>query len=92
MKKIMIILSVLTVILSLAACGRSANDPSISAEEALDIALNEAGVTRDSISDLDTGLEEEDGRLVYDIDFKVGTAEYSYDVNAKNGDIVSRGD
>lgn len=88
----MIILSALTVILSLTACGRTANNPNISAEEAVTIALKEAGVKREEISELDTGLEREDGYLVYDIDFKVGAAEYSYDINAKNGKIVSVGD
>lgn len=80
-----------------AASSQPANDqaaaqdtPAITADEALDIALEQAGVTKDSIRDLENRLERENGILVYEIDFDSGSIEYSYDVNAKTGDIIER--
>lgn len=60
----------------------------ITADEALNIALENAGVTKDSISNLKNKLDTDDGILVYEIDFDSGNTEYSYDINAETGAIV----
>lgn len=62
--------------------------PEFTAEQALEIALEQAGVTMDSIRDVETKLETENGILVYDVEFKSGNIEYSYEVNAETGAIV----
>ncbi len=89
MKRIAIILTALLLVLTFAACGTSETQaPKISAEEALEMALAEAGVTPESVRNLTNNLETENGILVYDIDFTSGILEYSYDVNAETGDVV----
>ncbi len=92
MKKFFALILMLVLVLSLSACGRMTDTPSVSAEEALETALKEAGVKKEEISNVSTELETDDGRLVYDVDFNVGAAEYSYDISAENGEIISRGD
>ncbi len=86
MRKIFAVLVSLIVVFALAACG----DVTISADEALDIALREAGLTRDVITNLENNLDREDGTAVYEIDFDANGVEYSFDVNADTGAIVER--
>lgn len=62
----------------------------ISAEDALGIALKDAGVTKDNITEYDNELERKLGILVYDIDFKSGDTEYSYEINAEDGAIIDK--
>ena len=64
------------------------NNAKITEEEALNIALKHAGVTKNDIQNLENRLETENGKLVYDIEFDSGNTEYSYDINAETGDIV----
>ncbi len=68
----------------------TSGDTTISADDALKIALKDAGVTKDSISDYESELERQLGILVYDIEFKSGNKEYSYEIHAENGSIVDR--
>ncbi len=62
----------------------------LTADEALDIALREAGVGKNEIRELENNLDRENGILVYDIEFKSGNTEYSYDINAQTGEIIDR--
>ncbi len=87
MKKLLAIILSAIFVLSLCACG---SRPSLSADDALDIALNQAGVTRENIRNLKNRLEWDDGIRIYEIDFDSGTNEYSFDVNAETGAIVER--
>ncbi len=89
MKKIIATLCILAMILVLSACA-GGNNPKITADEALNIALEQAGVTRQQITNLKSYLDREDGRLVYEIDFDANGVEYSYDINAKTGAVVER--
>ncbi len=70
--------------------GTTQSSPNLTADEALDIALNQAGVTRESIRNLENRLDRENGVLVYEIDFESGNTEYSYDINAETGAVVER--
>ncbi len=88
MKKFLSLILTFVFVLTLSACNSST--PRITADEALNIALEQAGVTRDNIFNLENRLENEDGVLVYEIDFESGNTEYSYDVNADSGAIVER--
>ena len=87
MKKILALILSTLLIITLAACSSS---PAISADEALDIALTEVGATKENISRLERTLETDDGIQVWEIDFDYGGREYSFDVNAQNGEIVER--
>lgn len=66
------------------------SNPKLTADEALNIALKQAGVTKDSIRNLENKLDRDDGILVYEIDFESGNTEYSYDINAETGAIIDR--
>ena len=52
-------------------------------------AFNHAGVSAGNVYDLDTDLDNDDGRSIYEIDFKSGTMEYEYDVDAVTGAVIS---
>ena len=60
----------------------------LSAEEARDIALKHAGVTSSDIRSWDCELDEEHGRMVYDVEFQTGNAEYDYEIDAVSGEIL----
>ena len=62
----------------------------LTADEALDIALKDAGVGKNQIREIENNLDRENGILVYDIEFKSGNTEYSYDINAQTGEIIDR--
>lgn len=85
MKQLCIWLTVM-MLATLVGCGES---PSLTPDEALTVALEQAGVTRDSIRDVENHLDRENGVLVYEIDFEAGNTEYSYDVNAETGAVVA---
>lgn len=87
MKRFVTLVLALVLVLALSACGQA---PAISADEALNIALQQAGAVRDEIRNLENHLDRDNGVLVYEIDFDVGNIEYSYDINAETGAVVER--
>ena len=56
--------------------------------KAKSIALNHAGVSENEAYDMDIELDDEDGTLVYEVEFKSGNMEYSYEINAATGAIL----
>lgn len=58
--------------------------------KAKSIALNHAGVSESKVYDMEIELDEEDGMLVYEVEFKSGGMEYSYEINAATGAIVKQ--
>ena len=52
------------------------------------IALNHAGVSENQAYDMDIELDDEDGTLVYEIEFKSGNMEYDYEIDAASGAIL----
>ena len=56
--------------------------------KAKSVALNHAGVSESKAYDMDIELDDEDGILVYEIEFKSGGMEYSYEINAATGAIL----
>lgn len=60
----------------------------IGRDAAVDAALGHAGVTRSEVRKLEVDLDYEHGSMVYEVEFKVGAAEYEYDIGAADGDIV----
>ena len=68
-------------------------DPSGTAQDigyakAKSIALDHAGVSENEAYDMDIELDDEDGILVYEVEFKSGGMEYSYEINAATGAIL----
>ena len=56
--------------------------------KAKSIALNHAGVSENKAYDMEIELDDEDGALVYEVEFKSGNMEYSYEINAASGAIL----
>ncbi len=61
----------------------------ISRDEALNIALKNASVSKSQIKELEIDYDMENGVLTYDIEFKYNQNEYEYEVSAAKG-IVER--
>ena len=57
--------------------------------EALEIALTDAGLTKDQVVDIDIELERSAGSAWYEIDFEGGRTEYEYKIDAYSGEILS---
>ncbi len=58
----------------------------ISKEKAKEIALNHAGVA--NVREFEIELDKEMRRTYFEIDFKAGNLEYSYEIDAKTGAVV----
>ena len=56
--------------------------------KAKSIALNHASVSENKAYDMEIELDDEDGTLVYEVEFKSGNMEYSYEINAATGAIL----
>ena len=61
---------------------------SIGYAKAKSIALNHAGVSENKAYDMEIELDDEDGTLVYEVEFKSGGMEYSYEINAATGAVL----
>ena len=62
----------------------------ISKEEAIAIALKDAGLTQDQVTGLRAEFDYDDGRPEYDVDFRQDRYEYDYEIHAETGKILSR--
>lgn len=67
----------------------NANTASISEEKAKEIALNHASLTSDKVTFGKIELEFDDGVQKYDIEFYYNNKEYSYEIDANTGKILS---
>ena len=56
--------------------------------KAKSIALNHAGVSENEAYDMEIELDDEDGTLVYEVEFKSSGMEYSYEINAATGAVL----
>ena len=52
------------------------------------IALNHAGVSENEAYDMEIELDDEDGTLIYEVEFKSSGMEHSYEINAATGAIL----
>ena len=57
-------------------------------EKAIEVALGHAGFTEDEVSGLRCEKDYDDGREIYDVEFRHGGFEYSYDIDANNYRIL----
>lgn len=61
----------------------------ITEEQAKEIGLKHAGLSEAEVVFARVNLDRENGRKVYDVEFHKDSAEYDYEIDAKNGDILS---
>ena len=59
----------------------------ITSDEALAVALSDAGLAQNQITDLEIDYDIENGVLTYEIEFKGNGKEYEYEINASKGAI-----
>jgi uncharacterized membrane protein YkoI len=66
------------------------NEPAaeLTEEQALAIALDHAGLTEEQVTYVKVEKDFDDGRWVYEIEFREGRTEYEYEVRASDGKIV----
>lgn len=62
----------------------------IGRNKAKEIAFKEAKTTESKVRDLEVEFDADDGRLVYEVDFKVSGVEYEYDIDARSGEVIYR--
>ena len=60
----------------------------ISREDAIEIALNDAGFYAEDVYDLEAELDRERGGVFWEVDFEHGGYEYSYYINTTTGEIT----
>lgn len=83
-----IILTILTVTLGGALVGCKA-EKDIGQEEAKKAAFQDAGIQETDALRVRVSKERDDGILSYEVDFSAGDKEYSYEVKASDGSILS---
>ena len=87
MKKLTAIIAALMIMVcGCAAC--SAEQKTITREEALKIALDYAGLKEDQITLIRTHKDRDDGRQIWDIEFYCNGVEYDFNVDMLSGQIL----
>ena len=62
----------------------------ITKEEAMDIALKDAGFTAGQVKGLHAEFDYDDGRPEYEVEFRQGSYEYDYEIHAETGAILHK--
>lgn len=60
----------------------------ISDEAAKNVALKQAGVREAEIYELEVELERDMGKIIYEVEFKSGLFDYSYDIDPISGEVI----
>ena len=68
--------------------GTASDKAYIGADAAAQAALERAAVSREQITELEVEFDHDDGRMVYDVEFKAGGDEYEIEIDALTGDVV----
>ncbi len=66
----------------------TAPDGFITENEALEKAYTAAGVDKSKVYDVSCELDRENGRDIYEVEFETDAFEYSYDIDAKSGEVI----
>ncbi len=66
----------------------AADDGYIGKDAAKAAALAHAGLSESQVSKIRCELDREDGRVVYEVDFKNGGMEFEYEIDAENGSVL----
>lgn len=75
---------------SLLSFGKMSENESIGSEAALNIALNDAGISKNEAKTYSSVFEREHGKYIFDVDFKANGYEYDYYIDASTGEILKR--
>ncbi len=68
--------------------GKSSSGSYISSEKAKTIALQHAGLKSSSVNYIRAKLDRDDGRTVYEVEFRSGGYEYDYEIDAATGRVI----
>ena len=66
------------------------NQPSINLDQAKSVAMEDAQTLVNQVDFSKAKLDRDNGRLVYEVDFKVGKSKYEYKIDAKTKRVVSK--
>ena len=66
------------------------NQPSINLDQAKSVAMEDAQTLVNNVNFSKAKLDRDNGRLVYEVDFKVGKSKYEYKIDAKTKRVVSK--
>ena len=72
------------------AAAQAASNDKIGKKKALNIALKDAGLTREEVTRVEVDLDQDDGRTEYDVEFHKGKKEYNYEIDAYSGKILDK--
>lgn len=67
--------------------GNASDKAYIGTENALTIAYEHSGVDSANVTVLESGLDWDDGRMVYELEIVSGNIKYEYDIDALSGDV-----
>ena len=70
------------------AAGTQGND-TITAKKAKEIALAHAGLAAKKVRDLETEIDKERGKVIYEVSFENGKFDFEYEIDAKSGEILT---
>lgn len=68
--------------------GEASTSSYIGRDKAMEIALSDVGLSFSDVRALEVELDAENGKLVYEVEFKSGANEYDYEIDAKSGEII----
>ena len=71
----------------LAGCGSKKSDP-VTQEEAITIALKEAGMTADQVNDVHVHVTTQQGIPCYSVHITTADSDFSIVINASNGEVM----
>ena len=77
-----------TVILNTKGTGTTAAESYIGVERAKEIALKDAGLSASQVSFVRAGLDWDNGRMEYEVEFWKDNVEYDYEIDAYTGTIL----
>ena len=87
MKKILCLVCAVMCLIA-AGCTEKNNSKNISINDAEKIAFEHAGVSGSDVKQKKNELDYDNGRQIYEIDFKTDSSEYSYNIDAQTGEIL----
>ncbi len=86
-KKVVTLTVAAALVISTGAMAFGASGSYIGKDKAVEKALKNAKATKTEVSYLECERDDDDGLVVYEIEFRKGSKEYSYTINAKTGNI-----